>query len=239
MKEKTKKVIAGVSAGAILATMAGCENAKQKNKEEVSDLENSTKLEDSTIGSTTEEELSSFLNDYDIAFPEEETTKRYNPDNEVTTRKDNSGNENTTTTKSGGRIDEETTKIDPPETTKIDPPSTTEYDDEEDIDQRNLRIEQFVNTNELSEEFIRKYREDFDKLLSMDNLDNVLIVRSITGIKDTYGSVFVVEAANHLYYLQYNNEEEKNYALGKFEELKEKGKIFEVSSNAPVSLSRN
>ena len=106
MKEKTKKVIAGVSAGAILATMAGCENAKQKNKEEVSDLENSTKLEDSTIGSTTEEELSSFLNDYDIAFPEEETTKRYNPDNEVTTRKDNSGNDNATTTKSGGRTAE-------------------------------------------------------------------------------------------------------------------------------------
>ena len=229
MNDKTKKVIAGVSAGAILATMAGCESAKQKNKEEVSDLENSTKLEDSTIGSTTEEELSSFLNDYDIAFPEDKTTTRYNSDDGATT-------------KSGGRIDEETTKVRPPETTKVDPiettkespPTTTEYNGEDEYahkTQQEIDTAEYIKDFKASQEFYDKYFADYEIMKSMNNLDNVLIVMTKYGVETNFGATFIVAAPNYTYFLQYEDEEAREKAYEGFQRLKEEGKIYSVERN--------
>ena len=54
MNDKSKRIIAGISAGAILATMAGCSNNSQKDKV---DEESTTVLESSTQERTTEDEL--------------------------------------------------------------------------------------------------------------------------------------------------------------------------------------
>ena len=84
--------------------------------------------------------------------------------------------------------------------------------EEDDIDPE---LKELVNADKVSDEFYEKYEEDYKTLRSMNNLENVLIVKSKNKLDDNYGATFVVEAPNHDYYLQYNTEEERKTAFSK------------------------
>ena len=63
-----------------------------------------------------------------------------------------------------------------------------------------------INISELSEEFMDNYFAEVAELNKEDNKDNILIITSTDGIENNYGATRVVEAPNHQYFLQYENE---------------------------------
>ena len=77
------------------------------------------------------------------------------------------------------------------------------------------KIKSLININDLSDEFMNNYYNDYAIMASQDNLENVLIVISEKGIKNSYGATNIVNAPNHQYFLQYETEKEKNNAYEK------------------------
>ena len=88
--------------------------------------------------------------------------------------------------------------------------------------------EKLINISSLSEEFMNEYYNGVKKLQENDNKENILIVTSLNEISDNYGATDVVKAPNNQYFLQYETEEEKNYAFNKLNENK---KIISVEKN--------
>lgn len=98
----------------------------------------------------------------------------------------------------------------------------------------NKKNNDLININELSDKFMDDYFEGYAKLQEKDNKENILIVTSIKKPKDTYGATDIVEAPNHQFLLQYENEEEKNTALEKF---KQDDRIEFVSENIMYQIA--
>lgn len=86
------------------------------------------------------------------------------------------------------------------------------------LDEKEVVKEDYINISELSPKFMADYFEDYNKLKEKDNKENILIITSKTRPQNTYGATDIVEAPNHQYILQYNDEEEKNHALDKFQQ---------------------
>ena len=89
------------------------------------------------------------------------------------------------------------------------------FDDKED-GYASKKVNPYINIDECSLEFMENYYEGMNKLSEQDNKDNILIVASLNGIKDTYGATSIVEGPNHQYFLQYDNEQDRTYALENF-----------------------
>ena len=91
-----------------------------------------------------------------------------------------------------------------------------------------------VNISELPKEYMEEYFQEYAEIAKTYKKENILIVISKTPLKDTYGAVEVVEAANNQYFLQYETELEKETA---FQELNAQGvqvfrnNIYKVSEN--------
>ena len=77
-----------------------------------------------------------------------------------------------------------------------------------------LTISMITNIDELSEEFMNNYFEEYAEMRNDETSDpeNMLIVVSMEE-PENYGAKKVVEAPNHTYFLQYNSEEEKDNAF--------------------------
>ncbi|MBR6532398.1 S8 family serine peptidase [Candidatus Saccharibacteria bacterium] len=86
-------------------------------------------------------------------------------------------------------------------------------------DADNVELSPLVNINELPEEFMETYLNDYTKLASGDNKENILIVASATPLADTFGAKTVVSAANNQYFLEYASSEEKDYAFEQISDL--------------------
>ena len=80
----------------------------------------------------------------------------------------------------------------------------------------NKKNNDLININELSDKFMDDYFEGYAKLQEKDNKENILIVTSMKKPKDTYGATDVVEAPNHQYLLQYDDEQAKRKAMTGF-----------------------
>ena len=219
MKENTKKVVAGITAGTILATMAGCStndsiDIKQDN---ITESQSDVYTEE-----TTSTILDRFLDDYNVGA-NKETTKVQSDIENTTERQTQNYAQDIPTNK--------TSAVSSTTTTTVDSSNNQDTGAE-----HNSRQSAFVDDssiyNESSNDFNEKYERDYQKLLEMNNMSNVLIVSSKNKIKDTFGAIFVVEAPYDDYYLQYNTEEEKNNALEKFMDLAIKGEIDGVSENS-------
>ena len=91
-----------------------------------------------------------------------------------------------------------------------------------------LTISMITNIDELSEEFMNNYFEEYTEMRNDETSDpeNMLVVVSIEE-PEHYGAKKVVEAPNHTYFLQYNSEEEKNNAL------------YELNQNNVISVEEN
>ena len=88
--------------------------------------------------------------------------------------------------------------------------------------------EDLININELPQEFMDNYFEEVSESNSNEEKDNMLIVTSINGVKDSYGATKIIEAPNNQYFLQYNSKEEKEAAFEKFN-----------SDNSDIEVSEN
>ena len=95
------------------------------------------------------------------------------------------------------------------------------------------KIKSLININDLSDEFMNNYYNDYAIMASQDNLENVLIVISEKGIKNSYGATNIVNAPNHQYFLQYETEKEKNNA---YEKLNNDG-YLSVEENEIIQIS--
>lgn len=75
-----------------------------------------------------------------------------------------------------------------------------------------------INISTLPEEVMDEYFESFSEMAKHDNRENILIVTSKAPLKETYGATQVIDAPNYQYFLQYENEEDKNHALNMFKD---------------------
>ena len=80
------------------------------------------------------------------------------------------------------------------------------------------RLKELINISELDHDFIDDYFNDYKEMAARDNQENILIVISENGIKNTYGAVQVVNAPNHQYFLQYETEKDRKEAYKKLKE---------------------
>ena len=99
------------------------------------------------------------------------------------------------------------------------------------------QVDEYVKDFRAQDDFYNKYFADYEKMRSMNNLDNVLIVTTKYGIENNFDSSFIVEAPDYTYFLQYNNEEEKNRAYEGFKRLKKEGKVLGVHYNSKMNFS--
>ena len=76
--------------------------------------------------------------------------------------------------------------------------------------------ESIINISSLPEDVIDTYFESFSEMSKSDNKENVLIVTSKVPLEDTYGATQIVSAPNYQYFLQYENENDRKYALNMF-----------------------
>ena len=102
------------------------------------------------------------------------------------------------------------------------------------------RITDLINIDEYSEEEFDEYLEDVKELNENDNQENILILISEEKIIDGYGSTKIVEAPNNQYFIQYENEEDKNNAIKKFNKIDtvlsvEENEIYTISSTDEVA----
>ncbi len=74
-----------------------------------------------------------------------------------------------------------------------------------------------INISSLPEYVMEDYFESFSEMAKSDNKENILIVTSRVPLEETYGATSIVEAPNYQFFLQYENEEDKNRALNMFE----------------------
>lgn len=84
-----------------------------------------------------------------------------------------------------------------------------------------LNDDNLININDLSDEFIEKYKQDLKKLEEENNKENndkenILIVTSKNEIKNNYGATVIVEAPNNQYFLQYESKYAKEKAMKEF-----------------------
>ena len=77
------------------------------------------------------------------------------------------------------------------------------------------RLKDLINISELDQDFVNKYFEDYKEMAARNNQENILIVISENGIKNTYGAVQVVNAPNHQYFLQYETDKDRKEAYKK------------------------
>ncbi len=77
------------------------------------------------------------------------------------------------------------------------------------------RLKELINIDELDKDFIDDYFNDYKEMAARNNQENILIVISENGIKNTYGAVQVVNAPNHQYFLQYETEKDRKEAYKK------------------------
>ena len=79
-----------------------------------------------------------------------------------------------------------------------------------------LTISMITNIDELSDEFMNNYFEEYAEMRNDETSDpeNMLIVVSMDE-PENYGAKKIVEAPNHTYFLQYDSEDEKNDAFAK------------------------
>ena len=80
------------------------------------------------------------------------------------------------------------------------------------------RLKDLINISELDQDFVNKYFEDYKEMAARNNQENILIVISENGIKNTYGAVQVVNAPNHQYFLQYETDKDRKEAYKKLKE---------------------
>lgn len=229
MSNRSKRIIAGVTAGAILSTMAGCK------AEDNPDLEvfDSTSIESSTYEYTTEEELTKLFEECDISLPKEIKTEK-----DTKEKTHSIGESKVVETTSGSNSVDITAqeshvpKQEPMEqTTALEVPISVGT--VESTTMKNEVVDDTVeNENDIrGEDEYEKFLEDYQKMVDMNNLGNVLIVIPYEELDDTYGAIYVVKSPNYKYYLQYENEEAKNNALQKYKRLEELGLIMKVFEN--------
>lgn len=89
------------------------------------------------------------------------------------------------------------------------------------------KLDELVNINELSEQFMNNYFNEVGKL-TIEDKKNLLIVVSENDITNNYGASKVISSPNNMYYLIYNSQEELNNA---FKKLKKDSSILSVSEN--------
>lgn len=75
---------------------------------------------------------------------------------------------------------------------------------------------ELINIAELPQEFMDDYFDEYSKVESEEDKENMLIVTSLEEISDDYGATKIIKAPNNQYILQYESEETKNNALDKF-----------------------
>ena len=92
------------------------------------------------------------------------------------------------------------------------------------------KIKELINISELDQDFVDDYFKDYYAMSARNNLENVLIVISEDGIHNTYGATQVVNAPNHQYFLQYENENDRKKA---YKKLKSDG-YLSVEENTPL-----
>ena len=92
------------------------------------------------------------------------------------------------------------------------------------------RIKELINISELDQDFVDDYFKAYYAMSARNNLENVLIVISEDGIHNTYGATQVVNAPNHQYFLQYENENDRKKA---YKKLKSDG-YLSVEENTPL-----
>ena len=80
------------------------------------------------------------------------------------------------------------------------------------------RLKELINIDELDKDFIDDYFNDYKEMAARNNQENILIVISENGIKNTYGAVQVVNAPNHQYFLQYETDKDRKEAYKKLKE---------------------
>ncbi len=82
-----------------------------------------------------------------------------------------------------------------------------------------LTISMVTNIDDLSEEFMENYFEEYEEMRNDETSDpeNMLIVVSLEE-PENYGAKKIIEAPNHTYFLQYSNEAEKNDAFVKLKD---------------------
>lgn len=90
------------------------------------------------------------------------------------------------------------------------------------------KVKELINISDLSDEFMENYFDDYAKMAKEDNLENVLIVISENGIKNSYGATDIVNAPNNQYFLQYETEKDRKDALKK---LKKENRYASVEEN--------
>ena len=95
-------------------------------------------------------------------------------------------------------------------------------------EKKEVTYNDLVNVSDLPEEFMQDYFEETKKLQENNNEENILIVTSLNGIPDSYGATNVVVAPNNQFFLQYQNEEDKEKALQNF---KKDDSIYSVGEN--------
>ena len=97
------------------------------------------------------------------------------------------------------------------------------------------RLKELINISELDHDFIDDYFNDYKEMAARDNQENILIVISENGIKNTYGAVQVVNAPNHQYFLQYETEKDRKEAYKKLKE----DNYLSVEENAVYEIEEN
>lgn len=98
---------------------------------------------------------------------------------------------------------------------------------------KEITYNDLVNISDLSDEFMQDYFEETGKLQENNNKDNILIVTSVEGINNSYGATDIVAAPNNQYFLQYQNEEDKDRALAS---LKEDNRILNAEENIVYTI---
>lgn len=74
-----------------------------------------------------------------------------------------------------------------------------------------------MNISSLPEYMMEDYFDSFSEMAKTDNKENILIITSKVPLEETYGATSVIEAPNHQFFLQYENEEDRKHALNMFE----------------------
>ena len=95
------------------------------------------------------------------------------------------------------------------------------------------RIKALININDLSDKFMEDYFNDYSTMVARNNLDNVLIVTSENGIKNSYGATDIISAPNNQFFLQYETD---NDCKSAYKKLKKDGYVS-VDKNETVDIS--
>ncbi|MBR3210545.1 MAG: leucine-rich repeat protein [Bacilli bacterium] len=95
-------------------------------------------------------------------------------------------------------------------------------------------LDELININQLDEEFMNRYYAEMEELLESDHSENILILVAKKKPKDVYGAKKVVEAPNHTFFLEYENEKDTYDAKKKFEKDES---IYSVEENREYTIS--